>query len=215
MKIEVVKNVLKYNKDQADANRKLFNKKNIFAINLLSSPGAGKTSIIIETIKMLKKEISIGVIEGDVSSTHDAEKIKKYTDNVVQINTGGTCHLNATMVDQALSRMNLDKIDMIMIENVGNLICPVGFDLGEDYKIVISSVTEGDDKPVKYPNIFIRSDIVLLNKMDMLDFTDFDIEFFKEKVKKLNFDATIMEISCKKGIGLSGWSRWLKSGIKG
>jgi len=135
MKIEVIKNVLKYNKEQADKNRKLFKDNNILVLNLLSSPGAGKTSLIIETIKRLKGTIKIGVIEGDISSTYDAEKIKKFTDNVVQINTGGSCHLNAGMVEKAVEKLKIRKLDLIIIENVGNLICPVGFDLGEDHRL--------------------------------------------------------------------------------
>jgi len=209
MKIEVVENVLKYNKDQAEKNRDLFKRKNILVLNLLSSPGAGKTSLIIETIKKLKSKKTIGVIEGDISSTYDAEKIKKYTDDVVQINTGGSCHLNATMLFQALEKMDLDKLDIIIIENVGNLICPVGFDLGEDYKIVMSSVNEGDDKPVKYPPVFIKSDLILLNKMDLLEISDFKLDFFQDKVAELNPTGSIIRFSCKTGKGLPEWTDWI------
>ena len=210
MKIEVVENVLKYNKDQAEKNRIMFGKKNILVINMLSSPGAGKTSLIVETIKRLKGIKKIGVIEGDISSTHDAEKIKSYIEEVVQINTGGSCHLNATMVAQALLKMDLDSLDMIIIENVGNLICPVGFDLGEDYKVVLSSVNEGDDKPVKYPPVFIRSNPILLNKTDLLEISDFNIDFFKNEVRKLNPKGEMMMLSCKTGEGLEDWIKWLQ-----
>ena len=209
MKIEVVENVLKYNKDQADKNRKLFKDNKILVLNLMSSPGAGKTSLIIETIKRLKSKKSIGVIEGDISSTYDAEKIKRYTEYVIQINTGGTCHLNATMVSTAVEKLKIIDLDIIIIENVGNLICPVGFDLGEDHKIVVSSVNEGDDKPVKYPPIFIKSDLVLLNKMDLIEISDFNLEFFKKNVNKLNHDSQIIKISCKTGTGLDRWIDWL------
>jgi len=209
MKIEVVKNVLKYNKDQAEKNRDLFKRKNILVLNLLSSPGAGKTSLIIETIKILKDKKNIGVIEGDISSTYDAEKIKEYTDDVVQINTGGSCHLNATMLSQALEKMDLDRLDIIIVENVGNLICPVGFDLGEDYKIVMSSVNEGDDKPVKYPPVFIKSDLILLNKMDLLEISDFKLDFFQNKVAELNPTGKIIKFSCKTGNGLQEWTDWI------
>jgi hydrogenase nickel incorporation protein HypB len=214
MKIEVVENVLKYNKDQAEKNRALFKIKNILVLNLLSSPGAGKTSLIIETIKILKKKKNIGVIEGDISSTYDAEKIKEYTDDVVQINTGGSCHLNATMLSQALGKMNLDKLDIIIIENVGNLICPVGFDLGEDYKIVMSSINEGDDKPVKYPPVFIKSDLILLNKMDLIEISDFKLDFFQNKVAELNPTASIIKFSCKTGNGLQEWTSWILGAYK-
>ncbi|MCJ7471634.1 MAG: hydrogenase nickel incorporation protein HypB [Actinobacteria bacterium] len=214
MKIEVVENVLKYNKDQAEKNRALFKRKNILVLNLLSSPGAGKTSLIIETIKILKKKKNIGVIEGDISSTYDAEKIKEYTDDVVQINTGGSCHLNATMLSQALGKMNLDKLDIIIIENVGNLICPVGFDLGEDYKIVMSSINEGDDKPVKYPPVFIKSNLILLNKMDLIEISDFKLDFFQNKVAELNPTASIIKFSCKTGNGLQEWTSWILGAYK-
>ena len=214
MKIEVVENVLKYNKDQAEKNRALFTRKNILVLNLLSSPGAGKTSLIIETIKILKDKKNIGIIEGDISSTYDAEKIKEYTDDVVQINTGGSCHLNATMVSQALERMNLDKLDIIIIENVGNLICPVGFDLGEDYKIVMSSINEGDDKPVKYPPVFIKSDMILLNKVDLLEISDFKLDFFQDKVAELNPTGRIIKFSCKTGEGLQDWIDWIGESVK-
>jgi hydrogenase nickel incorporation protein HypB len=210
MKIEVIENVLKYNKDQADKNRRLFKDNNILVLNLLSSPGAGKTSLIIETIKKLGSKKSIGVIEGDISSTHDAEKIKRFTEYVVQINTGGTCHLNATMVSSALEKLSIGDLDIIIIENVGNLICPVGFDLGEDFKIVVSSVNEGDDKPLKYPPVFIKSDLVLLNKMDLMDVSDFDMDFFRKQVNKINHDSMIINISCKTGKGLDNWIGWLK-----
>jgi len=213
MKIEVVENVLKYNKDQAEKNRKIFDDNNIFVINILSSPGAGETSLIIETIKRMKG-VKIGVIEGDISSTYDAEKIKDYTDDVVQINTRGSCHLNATMVKQALDKMELKNLDMIIIENVGNLICPVGFYLGEDYKIVLSSVNEGDDKPIKYPPVFIKSDICLLNKIDLLKISDFDMKLFTKKLEELNPNMTKFFISCKSGEGLENWIGWLEERLK-
>lgn len=209
MKIEVVENVLKYNKDQADKNRKLFKSNDVLVLNFLSSPGAGKTSLIIETIKRLQSKKTIGVIEGDISSTYDAEKIKRFTEYVVQINTGGTCHLNATMVSSALERLGISDLDILMIENVGNLICPVGFDLGEDYKVVISSVNEGDDKPVKYPPVFIKSDLIILNKMDLAEISDFDQDFFDKKVGELNPRSDIIKLSCKTGNGFKDWIDWL------
>jgi len=209
MKIEVIENVLKYNKDQAEKNRKLFKDNNILVLNLLSSPGAGKTSLIIETIKKLKSKKIIGVIEGDISSTYDAEKIKKFTENVIQINTGGTCHLNASMVASAVEKLKVSDLDIIIIENVGNLICPVGFDLGEDYKIVISSVNEGDDKPVKYPPVFIKSDLIILNKVDLMEISDFNQAFFEKKVSELNPQSEIIKLSCKTGTGLDGWFNWV------
>ena len=214
MKIEIVENVLKYNKDQAEKNRKLFSGNNILVINILSSPGAGKTSLIIETIKKLGEKLRIGVIEGDISSTYDAEKIKKYIDDIVQINTGGSCHLNSTMIMQALEKLDIENLDVIFIENVGNLICPVGFDLGEDFKVVLSSVNEGDDKPVKYPPVFIKSDLILLNKLDLISGSDFDLAFFEKKVNKLNPSAPIIRLSCKTGENLESWISWIIKNIK-
>ena len=209
MKIEVIENVLKYNKDQADKNRKLFKDSKLLVLNLLSSPGAGKTSLVLETIKRLKGKKNIGVIEGDISSTYDAEKIGKLTDNVVQINTGGSCHLNAAMIARAIGKLKMRSLDLLIIENVGNLICPSGFDLGEDYKIVMSSVSEGDDKPVKYPPVFIKSNLIILNKMDLMEVSDFKQDFFENKVRELNSDSEIIKLSCKTGFGLEKWISWV------
>jgi hydrogenase nickel incorporation protein HypB len=214
MEIEVIQNIMQYNKDEADINRILFKENKILVINLLSAPGAGKTSLIMETIKRLEPGIKIGVIEGDISSTHDAQKIKKLINPVVQINTGGTCHLNASMVSHALKKLDISRINILFIENVGNLICPVGFDLGEDFKVVLSSVSEGDDKPVKYPKIFIKGDLVLLNKMDMIDYSDFNLVFFKKKIKELNNSINILDLSCKSGEGLEAWTEWLINHFK-
>lgn len=214
MEIEVIENVMQYNKEEADINRNLFKKNNILVINLLSAPGAGKTSLIIETIKMLGNKYRIGVIEGDISSTHDAQKIKRLTDDVIQINTGGTCHLNASMIAHAISRLNLKNLDILIIENVGNLICPVGFDLGENFKIVLSSVTEGDDKPVKYPKAFIRANLVVLNKTDMMKYNEFEYNFFESKIKDVNPDCQIIRISCKTGSGLDDWADWIVGHLK-
>jgi len=213
MKIEVVENVMQYNKEEAEVNRNLFKKSKVLVINLLSAPGAGKTSLIIETIKKIGKNLNLGVIEGDISSTYDAEKIKGFINNIVQINTGGTCHLNASMVAKAIEKLDLAELDIVFIENVGNLICPVGFDLGEDFKVLLSSVSEGDDKPVKYPKAFIKADIVVLNKIDMMDYSDFNYGFFESKVKALNPKTSILKISCKNGTGLDNWINWIKSKI--
>ena len=209
MKIEVIENVMKYNKDQADKNRKLFKENMLLVLNLLSSPGSGKTSLILETIKRLTGKKNIGVIEGDISSTYDAEKIGKLTENVIQINTGGSCHLNASMIEQAVSKLKIKSLDLLIIENVGNLICPSGFDLGEDYKIVMSSVSEGDDKPVKYPPVFIKSNLIILNKMDLMEVSDFNQDFFENKVRELNSDSEIIKLSCKTGFGLEKWISWV------
>jgi hydrogenase nickel incorporation protein HypB len=214
MKIDVIENVMQYNKDEAEINRKKFNENKVSVVNILSAPGAGKTTLIIETIKMLGNNINTGVIEGDISSTHDSEKIKQYTKNVVQINTGGTCHLNASMIAKAIEKLPLKELDLLFIENVGNLICPVGFDLGEKVRMVLSSVSEGDDKPVKYPKAFIKTDLVVLNKTDMLQYSDFNIGFFSSKVKELNPATEIIALSCKTHEGFKRWEEWILNIVK-
>ncbi|MDD5660224.1 MAG: hydrogenase nickel incorporation protein HypB [Actinomycetota bacterium] len=208
MEIEIVSDVLEYNKDHAQINRNIFKENKILVINMLSSPGSGKTSLIIQTIKRLV-DFNIGVIEGDISSTYDAEKMKSIVNNVVQINTGGTCHLNASMIKKAIGKIDIKNLDIVFIENVGNLICPVGFDLGEDYKILISSVSEGDDKPVKYPKAFIKANAIVLNKIDLLSISDFDYVFFKEKIRELNSEVPIIKLSCKTSEGLDAWIEWI------
>jgi hydrogenase nickel incorporation protein HypB len=210
LKIPVVKNIFEYNKEHAEINRKFFKDNNILVINLLSSPGAGKTSLIAETIKGLSDK-KIAVIEGDVSSTHDAKKLKEFTSEVVQINTGGTCHLNASMINKALGKINFEGIDILFIENVGNLICPVGFDLGENFKVLLSSVSEGDDKPIKYPKGFSIASLVILNKIDLYDYFEFDKDFFNASIKKLNPMVDIIELSCKNKEGINAWIGWLKN----
>lgn len=208
MEIEIVSDVLEYNKEHAQINRKIFKENKILVINMLSSPGSGKTSLIIQTIKRLV-DFNIGVIEGDISSTYDAEKMKSIVNNVVQINTGGTCHLNASMIKKAIGKIDIKNLDIVFIENVGNLICPVGFDLGEDYKVLISSVSEGDDKPVKYPKAFIKANAIVLNKIDLLSISDFNYVFFKEKIRELNSEVPIIELSCKTSEGLDAWIEWI------
>ncbi len=214
MKIDVIENVMQHNKEEATFNRERFKKNNVLALNLLSAPGAGKTTLIIETIKKLGSKYNIGVIEGDVSSTHDAEKIKKMIDSIVQINTGGTCHLNASMVARAIEKLDLAEVDILFIENVGNLICPIGFDLGENYKIVLSSVSEGDDKPIKYPKAFMKSDIVVLNKIDMMGYSDFSFPLFEQKIRELNPSSPVLKISCRTGEGITDWLDWIKKDFK-
>jgi hydrogenase nickel incorporation protein HypB len=213
MKIEVVENVMQYNKEEADINRGLFKTNDVFVINILSAPGAGKTTLIMETIRRLGDKYRIGVIEGDISSTYDSEKIKSLTDDVVQINTGGTCHLNASMVAKAVEKLDIKKLDILFIENVGNLICPVGFDLGESSRILLSSVSEGDDKPVKYPKAFVKTDLVILNKTDMLPYSDFNDDFFTGKIKELNPEIEIIRMSCKSGQGMQAWIDWIEKNI--
>ena len=209
MEIKVLKDILSANDQRAKENRELMDRNGIFAINITASPGAGKTSLIMETIRQLKAKTKIGVIEGDVSSSIDAETVAKEGIPVVQINTGGTCHLDATMLSNAFDNLPLQQIDLLFIENVGNLICPASFALGEDRNVLVASVPEGDDKPHKYPVMFSNADLVVLNKIDLLPHVDFDLQAFCEAVRGLNEKAHILEIPCKTGQGTDRWVEWL------
>ncbi len=211
-RIEVVQNILEANESIAARNQQLLDKHKVFAVNIMSAPGAGKTSLILQTIARLKSGLNIGVIEGDVASTLDAEKVGNEAMAVIQISTRNmpeSCTLIAAMIEQALKDLPLDDIDLLLIENVGNLICPSEFALGEHKRIVISSLPEGDDKPTKYPLIFADADAVIINKMDFLPYVDFDIPAFRRAVKGLNPKARIFEVSCKTGAGIDDWCSWL------
>ncbi len=209
MEIKVLKDILGANEQIAEKNRQLLGSKGVFAVNLMSSPGAGKTSLILATIKRLKGEIKIGVIEGDVSSSLDAETVSTEGVPVVQINTGGTCHLDANMVSNALSNVPLQDIELLFIENVGNLICPASFALGAHKRVLISSVPEGDDKPFKYPLMFDIADVVVINKIDLLPYLKFDTEAFCQAIKGINEKVKIFQISCATGQGIQEWTSWL------
>jgi hydrogenase nickel incorporation protein HypB len=211
-KIEVVQNVLEANETIASRNKELLHKHKVFAINIMSAPGAGKTSLILQTLRRLKDRLNIAVIEGDVASTVDAEKVQGEAKSVVQINTRNmpeSCSLMALMIESALKDMPLDDLDLILIENVGNLICPSEFTLGEHKRVVISSLPEGDDKPIKYPLIFIDAHAVIINKMDLLPHVDFDMGAFRNSVTGLNPEVEFFQISCKTGEGIEGWCSWV------
>ena len=211
MEIKVLKDILGANEQMAAGNRELLDSNNIFVVNLMASPGAGKTSLVLATIKALEGKARVGVIEGDVSSSLDAELIGKEGVPVIQINTGGECHLEANMVGNALSNLPLPDIDLLLIENVGNLICPAEFNLGEDRKVVISSIPEGDDKPFKYPLIFHTVDAVVINKVDLLPYLKFDIEAYSKAVRGINSRVAIFQTSCTTGEGVDRWVSWLLS----
>jgi len=216
-KIEVIQNILEANETIASRNRQLLDEHKVFAINIMSSPGAGKTSLILQTLTRLKDRLNIAVIEGDVASTVDAEKVQSEAKAVVQINTGKmpeSCSLMAAMIESALKDIPLDNMDLILIENVGNLICPAEFNLGEHKRVVISSLPEGDDKPIKYPLIFIDADAVIINKMDLLPHVDFDIAAFRRSITGLNPKAEIFELSCKTGEGTEKWCSWILEQVK-
>ncbi len=209
MKVEIVKNILSANEQIAQENRRLFDEKGIFVLNIMAAPGAGKTSLIERTIEALRERLRIGVIEGDVASTIDADRIARLGIPAVQINTGGACHLDANMVRVALPRLSLDEIDLLLIENVGNLICPTNFALGEHLKVIVASTPEGDDKPYKYPGMFSVVDVLALNKVDLLPLLEFDLDYFRRGVEALNPDAALFPISCKTGEGVQEWIDWL------
>lgn len=211
MKIPILENILSANDRLAAENQELLTKKGIVAVNIMSSPGAGKTSLILRTIEALGEEVRIGVIEGDVASRVDADTIESLGVPVVQINTGGTCHLDANMVRGSLDQLPLDHIELLLIENVGNLICPTDFALGEAVKVMIPSIPEGDDKPYKYPAMFAAVDAIIVNKVDLLPYLDFDLAAFRKLVTGLNPDVQVFEVSCKTGEGIDGWADWLSA----
>jgi len=215
-KINVRKKLLSANEEYAFKNTRFLNEHKIVCYNMISSPGSGKTTILTRTINELKNQIKIGVIEGDIQTDIDAERIRATRAPVVQINTYGACHLSAAQVDSALKKLPADELDLIFIENVGNLVCPSALELGEAGKIVVLSVAEGDDKPAKYPAIFARSKVLLINKIDLLAAgvqDDFDIERAKADARKLNKDIEIFPVSAKTGDGFSSWYDWLKKSV--
>jgi hydrogenase nickel incorporation protein HypB len=206
VKVSVVQDILSANDQLAAQNRKLFHEHGICVINVMASPGSGKTSLILRTIDALQSQLHIGVIEGDIASTVDADRVATRSVPVVQINTGGQCHLDAPMIQRALSQLPLADLDLILIENVGNLVCPVGFGLGEDLKVMLASVPEGDDKPYKYPGIFVAVDAVVINKIDLLPYLRFDVAAFRDLVRAMNPDVSVFEVSCETGEGLEHWA---------
>jgi hydrogenase nickel incorporation protein HypB len=209
MKIEVVKNILDANVVIAQKNKSLFDQHNVTVVNIMSSPGAGKTSMILETARRLKGKIKIGVIEGDLASQVDAEKVEREHIPVVQINTGNGCHLDANMISHAVQNLPLKDIDLLFIENIGNLVCPSEFALGEHKRVIISSLPEGDDKPLKYPVIFVDADAVIINKIDLKPYLKFDMDAFKKAVKNINPKISFFEVSCTTGAGFDQWCSWL------
>ncbi len=211
MKVKVITRILEANDRIAAENRKLFNKAGVYVINLMSAPGAGKTSLIERTITELHRKLRIGVIEGDIAGTGDAQRIEKLGIPVIQINTGSACHLDANMINEAIVALPLKDLDLLIVENVGNLVCPAEFKIGEDMKAMILSITEGDDKPLKYPLMFQESSALILNKIDLLPYTNADLEKIKKDSLSLNPNLKIFEVSCKTGQGITEWTEWLQS----
>jgi len=201
--------ILEANDRIAAGNADVFGKNRNLVLNLMSSPGSGKTTLLEKTAEALRGKLCLGVITGDVETSRDAKRLRKYKLPVVQLTTGSDCHLDANMITYALPHIDLKKIDILIIENVGNLVCPAGFKLGEDYKIMMLSVTEGDEKPLKYPQMFRESSLLLINKIDLLEYTNFNLKEAKANVRKVNSKMDIIDISCTTGDGISDWIAWL------
>lgn len=213
MKLKVVKNILEANERIALSNRQRFKEAGVFVINLMSAPGAGKTSLLEKTLTKLNNRLKVGVIEGDIVGTEDAERLARFGIPVVQINTQGACHLDANMIGEVLDELPLRELDILFIENVGNLVCPAEFNVGEDMKVMLLSITEGDDKPSKYPLMFRESSALLINKIDLLPCLNVNIERIKKDSLSINPSLRIFEVSCRTEQGLEQWASWLLSEV--
>jgi hydrogenase nickel incorporation protein HypB len=215
MNIKILRNVMEANDQLASRIRQQLLAKRVTAINVISAPGAGKTSLLERTIPALREQFRIAVLEGDIATTRDGERIEKLGVPVVQLLTGGACHLEAPLVQRGIGELDLDALDLLFIENVGNIACPAEFDLGETAKVGILSVTEGHDKPAKYPLLFHEISALVLNKIDLLPYTDFNFDLFLRDFRKLNATAPVLQVSCKSGIGLGQWTHWLEHVVRG
>lgn len=215
VKVPVVEQILSANDSLAAQNRSSLDEVGVVGMNVMASPGAGKTSVILRTIEALADELKLGVVEGDTAAvTIDADKVLAKGTTAVQINTGGQCHLDAVMLGNAIPQLPLEEIDLLIVENVGNLICPASFALGTHFNVVIASIPEGDDKPYKYPNIYRGIDALILNKMDLLPYIDFNVDYFKRGIEILNPNVSFFPLSCKTGEGIDVWKNWLKERVK-
>jgi hydrogenase nickel incorporation protein HypB len=213
MEIKIMKNILDRNQDKAEEVRKTLQNKNVVMVNIISSPGAGKTTLLERTCEALGEKVRIGVIEGDITTDRDAQRLKKYNIPIVVINTEGGCHLDSHSISKVLDLFNLDDLDVLFVENVGNLVCPSHFDLGESFKIAVVSTAEGDDKPAKYPMLFREAKAVLLNKTDLIPYTNFNTRGFVSDLESINPQIPLFQISCTRGDGLAEWFRWIKAAI--
>ena len=212
--IEIKKSVFENNDAEAEKLRKKLKKKGVFLLNLMSSPGSGKTSVLVRTIKELNGEIRTGVMEADIDSAVDAETIAATGVKTIQIHTGGMCHLDAGMTEKGLAELDIEDLDLVVLENVGNLVCPAEFDTGASKNAMILSVPEGDDKPLKYPLMFSTVDLLLINKIDCLPYFDFDVDAVYQRVRKINPGIEIIEVSAKTGEGFESWIDWLRKNVK-
>jgi len=213
MEIKIMKNILDRNQNKANEVRNLLSLKKVLMVNIISSPGAGKTTLLERTCEELGSKFRIGIIEGDITTDRDAQRLKKYNIPIVVINTEGGCHLDSHSISKVLDSFDLDNLDVLFVENVGNLICPSQFDLGETFKLAVVSTTEGDDKPGKYPMLFREARAVLLNKIDLIPYTNFNFDSFSSDLKKINSQIPLFEVSCTKGDGLSEWYEWIEDKI--
>lgn len=213
MEVPVVRNILEANDRISGQLRKIFAANKILVLNLISSPGSGKTSTLERTLSDLKDEFKMAVIEGDILTDNDARRVAATGAQAVQINTDGACHLDSSMILEALDQVDMENLDILFVENVGNLVCPAEFEVGEDYKISLLSVTEGDDKPEKYPLLFAESSVMLMNKTDLLPYVDFDLSVAEKFAKGLNSEISVFPISCKSGEGLDAWYGWLRDKV--
>lgn len=212
--LKIKKSVYEDNDGEAEIIRKDLKEEGVFLINLMSSPGSGKTTTVLRTIEALKDELKIGIIEADIDSDVDAHTVAKTGTKVIQLNTGGMCHLDAGMTKEGLDGLGTEDMDLVILENIGNLICPAGFDTGAAKNVMILSVPEGDDKPLKYPSMFRKVDVLLVNKIDAIEFFDFDLEAVEERTKKLNPDIKIIPISAKTGEGVEEWTNWIRKELE-
>ncbi|HID0816628.1 hydrogenase nickel incorporation protein HypB [Clostridium botulinum] len=212
--LEIKQSVFENNDRQAELLREELKKKGIFLLNLMSSPGSGKTTTLLRTVKALKNEMNIGVLEADIDSEVDANKVSQSGVKVIQLHTGGMCHLDADMTKQSLNGLGTENIDLAVLENIGNLVCPAEFDTGASRNAMILSIPEGDDKPLKYPLMFSIVDVLLINKIDAKDYFQFDLEAVKERVRKLNPNIKVIPISAKTGEGIEEWIDWIRKEVK-
>lgn len=211
--VQIEQDILSKNNQYAATNRQYFSEHGILALNFVSSPGSGKTTLLTQTIELLKNELPITVIEGDQQTSRDTDRIRETGVKALQINTGKGCHLDAHMVGHALENLNPTEKSLLFIENVGNLVCPASFDLGEAHKVTVLSVTEGEDKPIKYPDMFYASDLIILNKIDLLPYVDFDVEQCIQYAKQVNPRIKVLQLSAKTGEGMEQWQQWIKASL--
>lgn len=213
-RIAVVERIMSANDRLAKSNRELLDESGVMSLNFMASPGAGKTSLIEQTLARIGHQFRSAVVDGDVATSIDADRAAAAGAVAVQINTGGECHLDAVMVQEALNQLDLSQLDLLIVENVGNLICPANFQLGTHHNVLISSVTEGDDKPYKYPGMYQGADILVINKIDLLPYTDFNLEYFRKGVEALNPGLLTFSLSCRTGEGFDSWTNWISELLK-